>query len=321
MEQRYLGRSGTRVSRLGLGTVTWGPQVDQHEAGEQLRAFLDAGGTLVDTADVYGHGESERIIGGLLREVVDREEIVLATKAGLVEGDRRADLSRRHLLRALDQSLARLGTDHVDLWYLHQWDPATPFEETLAACDTAVASGRVRYVGVSNFSGWQTGTAATWQRGHPARADIVATQVEYSLLQRGVEREVVSAAIEHGLGVLAWGPLGRGVLTGKYRGGGVPAESRAAIPQYEPFVREYLSEHHSRVVNSVVTAAEGLDTTPLAVALAWVRDRPGVTSAVVGARTVAQLKASLQSEAITLPDEIRGALDDVSAPTLTYPER
>lgn len=155
MEQRHLGRSGLRVSRLGLGTASWGRQVDQHEAGEQVRAFLDAGGTLIDTADTYGHGESERVIGALLSEVVDREEVVLATKAGLV-GPRTTDGSRRHLLRTLDQSLQRMGTDHVDLWQLNRWDPNTPYEETLAACDSAVISGRARYVAVSNYSGWQT---------------------------------------------------------------------------------------------------------------------------------------------------------------------
>lgn len=319
MEHRHLGRSGTRVSRLGLGTAGWGREVDEHEAAEQLRTFLGAGGTLVDTSDSYGHGESERIIGGLLREVVDREEIVLATKAASVEGERRVDASRRHLLGALDRSLQRLGTDHVDLWQLHAWDPGTPVEETLAACDTAVASGRARYVGVSNYAGWQVATAATWQRGALQRAPIVAAQMEYSLLQRGIERELLPAAAEHGLGVLAWSPLGRGVLTGKYRGG-IPSESRATSPHQEQFVRPYLSDEHTRVVNSVVTAAEGLDSSPLAVALAWVRDRPGVAAAVVGARTVAQLRGSLEAESLVLPDQIRQALDDVSAPTAGYPE-
>lgn len=319
MEHRHLGRSGVRVSRLGLGTSGWGRDVDEHEAAEQLRAFLGAGGTLVDTADSYSHGESERIIGGLLREVVDREEIVLATKAAAVADERRFDASRRHLLGALDRSLRRLGTDHVDLWQLHAWDAATPLEETLAACDIAVASGRARYVGVSNYAGWQAATAATWQRGAPHRAPMVAAQMEYSLLQRGIERELLPAAAEHGLGVLAWSPLGRGVLTGKYRGG-IPSESRAASPNHEGFIRPYLTEEHTRVVNSVVTAAEGLDTTPLAVALAWVRDRPGVAAAIVGARTVAQLRGSLDAETLTLPDQIRQALDDVSAPPVGYPE-
>lgn len=320
MEQRYLGRTGVRVSRLGLGTAMWGRQVDEHEAADLLRAFLDAGGTLVDTADSYGHGESERIIGKLLREVVAREEIVLASKAVTVGGERVADASRRHLLDALDASLARLGTGHVDLWQLHQWDPTTPLEETLAACDTAVASGRARYVGVSNYTGWQTATATAWQRSWPGRAPVVSTQMEYSLLQRGIEREVLPAALAAGLGVLAYAPLGRGVLTGKYRGGTVPAESRASSPQSEHLVRPYLTEEHARVVKSVVTAAEGLDTTPLGVALAWVRDRPGVTAALVGARTVAQLRGSLASETVTLPAEIRRALDDVSALSFGYPE-
>ena len=182
--------------------------------------------------------------------------------------------SRGHLLAALDASLERLGLDHVDLWQLHAWDEATPLEETLAACDLAVSSGRARYVGISNFTGWQTAQAATWQRAWPGRTPLVSTQVEYSLLQRGVEREVVPAAEALGLGVLAWSPLGRGLLTGKYRHS-TPSESRGASPQWQGFIDGLRSAKSDRIVEAVITAAEGLGTTPLAVALAWVRDRPG----------------------------------------------
>ncbi len=317
-----MGRSGLTVSRVGLGTMTWGRDTDEHESADQLKAFLEAGGTLLDTAAGYGDGESERVIGGLLAAVVDREEVVIATKAGISRrtGDRVVDTSRKALLDALDGSLQRLGTDHVDLWQVHSWSADVPMEETLGALDAAVASGRSRYVGISNYSGWQTARAATWQGCWPGRAPVVATQVEYSLLQRGIEREVLPCADALGLGVLPWSPLGRGVLTGKYRGG-IPADSRAASPHFARFVERFLDDRARRVVDAVSTAADGLDASPAEVALAWVRDAPGVTAPIVGARTAAQLRGSLTAEDLVLPPEIRAALDDVSAPPVDYPER
>jgi aryl-alcohol dehydrogenase-like predicted oxidoreductase len=321
MEQRQLGRAGLTVSRLGLGTMTWGRDTDEHDAREQLDAFCEAGGTLVDTADVYADGASERMIGTFLGEVVPRDGVVLASKAVSRPGtDRRFDASRGHLLSSLDASLARLGTDYLDLWQLHAWDPQTPLAETLAAADDAVRSGRVRYVGVSNYCGWQTALAATWQDAVAGRTPVVSTQVEYSLLQRGVEREVIGAASRLGMGVLAWSPLGRGVLSGKYRTG-TPADSRAASPHFTEFVKPFLDERSRSVVEAVVTAASGLGVSPLEVALAWVRDRPGVTSAIVGARTAAQLQGSLAVEELELPNEIRTALDEVSAHPLSYPDQ
>ncbi len=321
MEQRHLGRSGLRVSRLALGTMTWGRDTDEHESADQLRAFLDAGGTLLDTAAAYGAGAAESVIGGLLSTVASRQDVVLATKAGIDRrtGARVVDTSRRALLDTLDDSLRRLGTDHVDLWQVHTWNGDTPLDETLSALDAAVASGRARYVGISNYSGWQTGVAVNHQTAWPGRAPIVSTQMEYSLLARGIEREVLPAAAALGLGVLPWSPLGRGVLTGKYRAG-VPADSRAASPHFADFVGCYLDEHSRRIVEAVVTAADGLGSSPVEVSLAWVRDRPGVTAPVVGARTAAQLRGALASEDVTLPAEIRAALDDVSAPALGYPD-
>ncbi|MCW2681483.1 MAG: Aldo/keto reductase [Frankiales bacterium] len=321
MKQRHLGRSGLVVSRLALGTMTWGRDTDEDDAAAQLIAFREAGGTLVDTADVYADGESERVVGRLLSDVVPRDEVVLATKANGVTGPgpMGRGTSRGHLLSALDASLERLGTDHVDLWQLHDWDPVTPWEETMAALDTAVSSGRVRYAGVSNFCGWQLAATASWQSAL-RRAPLLSNQVEYSLLQRGIEREVVPAAMELGVGLLPWSPLGRGVLTGKYRNG-APADSRGATEHFKGFVAPYLDERASHVVDAVLTAADGLGVSPVAVALAWVRDRPGVVAPVVGARTSAQLQASLAAEQVELPPEIRSALDDVSAPQLGYPER
>ena len=315
MEQRRLGRSGLTVSRLGLGTMTWGRDTDEHESADQLRAFLDAGGTLLDTAVDYAGGAAEQVIGGLLHGTVAREDVVLATKAGLVRTGEtvRPDTSRGSLLASLDTSLRRLGVDWVDLWQVHLWSDSAPLDETLSALDDAVRSGRARYVGVSNYSGWQTARAATLQESSAVRAGIVSTQVEYSLLAREVESEVVPAAQALGLGLLPWSPLGRGVLTGKYRAG-VPADSRAASPHLSAFVEPRLGERSRRVVDAVVTAADGLGVSPVEVAIAWVRDRPGVTAPIVGARTAAQLRGSLTAESVTLPAEIRAALDDVSDP-------
>jgi aryl-alcohol dehydrogenase-like predicted oxidoreductase len=321
MQQRPLGRAGLLVSRLALGTMTWGRDTEADDAAAQLKTFVDAGGNLVDTADVYGDGDAESVIGNLLTGVVNRDDVLLATKSGLRPSrERRRDTSRGHLLRSLDASLSRLGVDYVDLWQVHGYDADTPLDETMSALDHAVTTGRARYIGISNFSGWQTAQAATWQAAWPGRAPLVAAQVEYSLLERGIEREVLPACQALGLGVLPWSPLGRGVLTGKYRHGR-PADSRAASPHFELFVSLYLDPRCSAIVESVVTAASGLGVSPLEVALAWVRDRPGVVAPVLGARSVGQLLGALQVEEIALPGEISRALDDVSAIGVGYPER
>jgi len=319
VKQRNVGHSGLKVSQLGLGTMTWGLETDADDAAAQLIAFREAGGTLVDTAVSYGFGRSEEILGQLLADVVPRDEVVIATKAGVIrtETERIVNVARGELLHRLDQSLTRLGTDYVDLWYVHYVDDSVPFDETLSALDTAVATGKARYAGVSNYCGWRVARASTWQRAVPGRAPIVANQVRYSLLDRGIEREVVPACQALGVGVLPYSPLGGGVLTGKYRSG-IPADSRAAANGRN--LAEIADEREVGIVEAVATAAEGLATSPIAVALAWVRDQPGVTAPVLGARTLGQLTAALASEKLDLPIEIRLALDDVSAPELGYPE-
>ncbi|MBN9620444.1 MAG: aldo/keto reductase [Actinobacteria bacterium] len=318
MKQRTVGRSGLRVSQLGLGTMTWGVETDPDEAAAQLVAFHDAGGTLVDTAASYGYGEAEAILGHLVVDVVPRVDLVLASKAGITRtaDSRTIDASRGALLRQLDTSLRRLRTDYLDLWYVHTVDDTVPFEETLGALDHAVTSGRVRYAGVSNYCGWRIGRAATWQQAGPGRAPIVANQVRYSLVDRGIEREVVPACTELGVGIFPWSPLGGGVLTGKYRGG-IPSDSRAATGHRPDLVA---GDSAAGVVEAVATAAEGLATSPVAVALAWLRDRPGVSAPILGARTLGQLTGALASETLELPREILAALDDVSAPPVGYPE-
>jgi aryl-alcohol dehydrogenase-like predicted oxidoreductase len=313
MQQRAVGATGLTVSRLGLGTMTWGRDTDQHEARDQLISFAEAGGTFVDTAAGYGDGASEELIGRLIGDVVARDEVVLATKAGISRrsGQRETYAGRGRLLADLDASLRRLGVDHVDLWQVHTWVDGVPVEETLTALDLAVSSGRASYVGVSNYSGWQTAQAATWQRAVPGRATLASTQMEYSLLNRRIEDDVVPAARALGLGILPWSPLGRGVLTGKYRTG-IPSDSRGASPVFSGFVESYLDERSQRIVEGVAKAAEGLGWSMLEVALVWVRDRPGVTAPIVGARTAKQLLGVLGVEELSLPPELVQALDDVS---------
>lgn len=302
------------LSRLGLGTMTWGRDTDEHEAADQCRAYLDAGGNFIDTANTYGDGDSERVIGGLVGTLVNRDELIIATKSGLnfQDGQRNIDASRHSLISELDKSLARLGSDFVDIWQIHAWDSTTPLDETLAALDYAYTTGRARYVGVSNYAGWQLARAATKQQSNSMKAPITSIQAEYSLLNRDVEIELLDSAEECGVGFLAWAPLARGVLTGKYRNG-VPSDSRGAAPHFAKHIEPYLDSHSSRIVDAVAVAANGLGYSPLEVALAWVRDAPGVTSAIIGARTGAQLRGVLKSEEISLPDILRSALNDVSS--------
>ena len=314
MELRRAGRTGLDISRLGLGTMTWGRDTDEHEAADQSRAYIEAGGNFIDTAATYGDGDSERVIGGLIGTLFNRDDVVLATKAGIsfINGERKVDLSRHGLISQLEKSLTRLGTDYVDLWQIHAWDSNIPLEDTLSALDFAYSSGKARYVGISNYLGWQSARAITLQESHSMKAPIATMQNEYSLLNRTVEEEVLESASQLGVGFLAWSPLGRGVLSGKYRNG-TPSDSRGASPHFAHFIDPYLDERSSRIVDAVCVAAQGLGYSPLEVALSWVRDAPGVTSAIIGARTGAQLRGALTTEQITLPDIVREALNDISA--------
>ncbi|MEU6831199.1 aldo/keto reductase [Nocardia beijingensis] len=316
MEQRTVGRSGLRVSRMGLATHTWGAHTDAEDAAGQLVAFVEAGGTLVDTSPVYAGGAAQRILAELLGDLVSRDELVLSgcagvapwgfAAAGVPESARvTVDTSRRALLRQLDRTLLELGTDHLDIWNVAVWDPRTPLEEVASTLEQVVRSGRVRYAGVRGFGAWQLASLA-------AVAPVTAAQTPYSLLERGAESDVVPAARFHGVGVIASAPLAGGILTGKYRDG-VPADSRGADEATAAEIRSGLDERATRVVDALVTAADGLGTSPLAVALAWIRDRPGVASMIVGARDIGQLTGVLAAETLELPRAIAAALDDVSA--------
>ncbi|MBO3725231.1 aldo/keto reductase [Actinomyces bowdenii] len=325
MEHRRLGRTGLRVSSVGLGTMTWGRDTDELEAKEQLDILLDAGGTLVDTAASYSEGASEEVIGTLLREHVHRHDIVLVSKAGVRTwrtGERPsvADASRGTLLDTLDMSLRRLGTDHLDLWLVQVPDTTTPLEEMAHALSVAVSSGRTRYVGLSNHPAWVTVHVADLLKAASQGPGLAAVEVEHSLLSRGVERELLPAAAALGFGVIGYAPLGRGVLTGKYRSS-TPPDSRAASPHLRSYVAPYLAQVHQGVTEAVATAAAGLDRKPVEIALSWARDAPGISSTIVGARTPAQLQGALAAEDLRLPVQIRHALDEVTAPPMGYPER
>jgi len=312
MERRRLG--GLEVSRLGLGTMTWGRDTDENEAAQQLQNLIEAGGNLIDTACVYGDGDAERVLGGFIGTLIKRENAIIATKAGVsvVDGVRKISNSRNSLITDLDKSLGRLNVEHIDLWQIHTWDNSTPLEESLSAIDYAVSSGKVRYAGICNFNGWQIARSATLQNPLFGKSAITSVQNEYSLLNRKVEEEVIPAATALSLGFLAWSPLGRGVLTGKYRDG-VPSDSRGASPHFANFVDPYLAPRSKKIVEAVCVAAQGLGFSPLEVALSWVRDAPGVTAALIGARTGAQLRGILTVEQITLPEQVRIALNEVSA--------
>ena len=311
METRIVGASGLEVSCLGLGTLTWGRDVQPPVARLLLREFVLAGGTLIDTAPTYGDGLAERMIGTLMRHDVARENLVLATKAGVRSegGQQIFDMSPASLLAELDGSLERLGTDHVDLWQVYAWGDG-PLDQTFAAIDKAVSSGRARYAGVCNYLGWQLATAATYQSVRGA-APLASAQNEYSLLARRVETEVLPAIRYHRLGFFPWSPLGRGVLTGQYRGK-TPPDSRGGQRHLAWFVEQYLQPRADAVVDAVVRAGEGLGLSAAQVALLWVRDAPGVTAPLLGARTAEQIRPLLAVDGHHLPAPIVAALDDIT---------
>lgn len=297
---------------MGLGTLTWGRDVTPPDARGLLRAFVDAGGNLVDTAPSYGDGLAERILGSLMHHDVRRDQLVVATKAGFHAGSGRQvlDTSAKALLADLDGSLRRLGTDHVDLWQVHAWADSS-LEETLAALDVAVSAGKTRFVGVCNYVGWQIATAATSQRLNHG-VPLVSAQNEYSLLARRAETEVLPAAGYHQMGFFPWSPLARGVLSGQYRGGVAHAGSRGDSAHLAWFVQPYLQPRADAVVDAVARAGEGLGLSAAQVALLWVRDAPGVTAPLLGARTVEQLEPLLAIDDQSLPGVIVDALDDIT---------
>jgi aryl-alcohol dehydrogenase-like predicted oxidoreductase len=321
MDYRTLGRSGCAVSTLCLGTMTFGAETDEAGAHAQLDAFIEAGGTLVDTADVYSAGVSEQIIGRWLaaRPAEVRDRVVLATKGRFSMGEEPNALgsSRRHLRRALDSSLRRLGVDHVDLYQLHAWDPCTPLEETLGFLDDAVRAGKIGYPGLSNFTGWQVQKAVDLaEREHLAVP--VTLQPSYSLLVRGIEYEIVPACQHNGLGLLPWSPLAGGWLSGKYtreqRPAGATRLGEDPERGMEAYDRVGTRERTWDVLEAVQDVAEAHGASMAQVALAWLVARPAVTSVILGARTLEQLSNNLRCADLVLDTKAVARLDAVSDP-------
>ena len=305
MRYTALGRSGADVSNLALGTMTFGAETPRDEAHAQLDAYTAAGGTLVETADVYSGGHSEEIVGAWLgsRGPAVRDGLFLAGKGRFPVGvePRDAGLSRRHLRRALDASLRRLGVEHLDLYQVHAWDPVTPLEETLGFLEDAVRSGKVTYTGLSNFTGWQIAQAAASVRG---RFPLISMQPQYNLLAREVEWEILPACVANGLGVLPWSPLGGGWLTGKYSRSERPMGATRLGEDPERGVEAYAlrsaEERTWRVLDVLGRIAAEHGQSMAAVALGWLDAQPAVTSIIVGARTVRQLEDNLSAVDVVL---------------------
>ncbi len=320
MDYRTLGRSGCAVSALCLGTMTFGDESDEKTSHAQLDRFAEAGGTFVDTADVYAAGESERIIGHWLasRPADVTERVVLATKGRfpMAQEPNGAGLSARHLTRALDASLTRLGVDAIDLYQAHSWDPLTPIDETLRTLDSFVRAGKIRYYGFSNFTGWQL-TKAVHRARELNLAAPVSLQPQYSLLVREIEWEIVPAAQDAGLGLMPWSPLGGGWLSGKYQRDQRPSGATRLGEDPERGMEAWErrgTERTWNVIEAVQGIAEGRGVSMAEVALAWVTDRPGVTSTILGARTLDQLETNLRAAGLHLTDAETAALDEASDP-------
>ena len=326
MRSTTLGSSGTVVSTQCLGTMTFGAEADEETSGAILQAFVEAGGTFLDTADVYSSGVSEEIIGRwLAAHPTEADQLVVATKGRFPMGDGPNDLglSRRHLRRALDDSLRRLGVEHVDLYQVHAWDAVTPLEETLRFLDDAVTAGKISSYGFSNYLGWQVTKAVHTARAHGWTAPVTL-QPQYNLLVRDIEHEVVPACLDAGLGLLPWSPLAGGWLTGKYQRDSTPkGESRLGEdPErgMEAWGPRNAEERTWAVVDAVVEVAKAQGVTPAQVALAWVGAQPAVTSVILGARTVEQLRDNLAAADLDLDGAHLERLSEVSTPRMDdYP--
>jgi aryl-alcohol dehydrogenase-like predicted oxidoreductase len=320
MEYRTLGRSGIAVSALCLGTMTFGSEADEKISHAQLDMFVEAGGTFVDTANVYSGGESERIVGRWLasRPADMTGPIVLATKGRFAteKGPNGAGLSVRHLNRAVEASLTRLAVETIDLYQAHAWDPVTPIEETLRTFDGLVRSGKIRYYGFSNFTGWQLSKAAQLARSM-GLAEPVSIQPQYSLVVRETEFEIAPAAIDAGLGMLPWSPLGGGWLSGKYKRDQRPEGATRLGEDPNRGMEAWDRRGTQRtwdVIDAVQRIADARGVSMAEVALSWVTDRPGVASTILGARTLDQLEINLLAAGLHLTAEETAALDEASDP-------
>jgi aryl-alcohol dehydrogenase-like predicted oxidoreductase len=317
MEYRKLGRTGLMVSELCLGTMTFGNEADEQTSKSVTDRFVEAGGNFLDTANVYSRGISEEITGRVIRDY--REDVVLATKFRfpMGEGPNDSGASRKHIISACEASLRRLDTDYIDLYQIHCWDSSSPIEETLSALDDLVRAGKVRYIGCSNFTGWQIEKSVrVSEREGLARFDCV--QPQYSLVVRDIEHEVLPASREEGLGVLPWSPLAGGFLTGKYSREDAPPENTRMASWVDTWKRHATPEKFD-IVDRVCEIANSRGKEPAQIALSWVKDRPGVTSPIFGARNVEQLDKNLGVIGWSLEEQDLNLLEEVSALPYAYP--
>ncbi len=324
MRYRRLGTTGLMVSELCLGTMTFGRELDEEGARSIFSRFLQAGGNFVDTADVYEKGASEEIVGRALRDV-HREDLVLATKVRFPMGDspNAVGLSRKHVISGCEASLGRLGTDYIDLYQVHMWDAATPLEETLSALTDLVRAGKVRYVGASNFAGWQLVKALCVSELNGSEK-FVSLQPQYSLVERNIEREVLPACREEGIGVIPWGPLGGGFLSGKYRRGEKPPEGSriAGVPdEFEEAWTKRAVERNWRTLEVLGEISEETGRSYAQIALNWLLQREGVAAPIIGARRLDQLEDNLDAAGWDLEEEQAARLSEASAIEEVYPYR
>lgn len=321
MKFRILGRSGLAVSELCLGTMTFGKGTDEQQSIDMMHHFLDAGGNFIDTADVYVGGESERIVGKAIQD--RRSEVILATKVRMNVGPNPNDVgySRKRILDGIDASLKRLNTDYIDLYQLHVWDHLTPIEETLRTLDDLVTSGKVRYIGCSNFFAWHLMKSLAYSD----RKDyirFISIQQQYSLVSREMDRELMALCLEENVGVIPWAPLAGGFLTGKY--------TTMDKPDFGRFSAGITGEYHYKnkfttanfeILNKVISIAKELDKTPAQVALNWLLQREGITSPIFGAATLEQYHENIGAIGWRLDEEHWNELDVISALPNEYPNR
>ncbi|TQM82377.1 aryl-alcohol dehydrogenase-like predicted oxidoreductase [Saccharothrix saharensis] len=319
MRRRFLGNTGLAVSEIALGTMTFGDQTDEPTAHRILDEFTAAGGTFVDTADTYRFGGSERIIGRWLRSH-DRDDLVIATKAygEMAAGAPVNGAGRKHLVRAVEASLERLGTDYIDLYQIHVFDDATPIEETLSTLDRLVGSGKVRFVGACNYTGWQLQKSVDLARRH-GWEPFVSLQPLYNLLERDVELELLPICRNEGLGLIPWSPLGGGLLTGKYTRDMVEAPAGTRLADRGQPVPDGAAESTWRVVEAVSAVAAEVGRTPSQVALRWLLQQPGVTAPIIGVRTPEQLRDDLGATGWSLDADRLARLTEAGERALPYP--
>ncbi|MDQ3217216.1 MAG: aldo/keto reductase [Actinomycetota bacterium] len=321
MEYRPLGRSGTMVSELCLGCMTFGRELDDKGSKELIDRFIDAGGNFLDTADVYSQGSSEEITGKSVQQ--KRDDLVIATKVRFPMGDGLNDvgISRKHIMAGAEASLRRLGTDYIDLYQVHCWDAITPLEETLSALTDLVRQGKVRYIGISNFSGWQIMKAMSVSRSHGFES-FVSLQPQYSLVERNLEYELVPVCLDQGIGILPWGPLGGGFVSGKYRKGEQPPQDSriaGASSDMEESWERRANERNWEIIDVLGSISEETGKSYSQVALNWLLNKPGVTAPILGARKLEQLEDNLGASGWRIDDKQMQQLDEISQPPPLYP--